>query len=222
MTKPWTDGPRELIQHAVDHLELGGDFDRRIAMISIDNAVELMIKVSLGLPERARGAKGPSRKELETAAESFPEMLNLLETYSGARLVGVGLDDVEWFHRLRNQLYHSGNGITVERAKVETYLEIAKALFLALFDAPIALSKQLSFETKTGQFLGLWNTFERELHDALYKRTSKLFDPAAETAYQAVRHFRNELVHGVATPDPRLIDEHIHTLEKLLAKSRKK
>ncbi len=39
MNGPWTDGPRELIQHAVDHLALGGDFDRRVAMVSIDNAV---------------------------------------------------------------------------------------------------------------------------------------------------------------------------------------
>ena len=48
--KPWTDGPRELIQHALDHLVLGDDFDRRIAMVSIDNAVELTIKTYLGLP----------------------------------------------------------------------------------------------------------------------------------------------------------------------------
>ena len=58
VANPWTDGPRELIQHAVDHLALGGDFDRRIAMISVDNAVELTIKTYLGLPERARGDKG--------------------------------------------------------------------------------------------------------------------------------------------------------------------
>jgi hypothetical protein len=40
---PWTDGSRELIQHTIDHLALGGDFDRRIAMISVDNAVELTL-----------------------------------------------------------------------------------------------------------------------------------------------------------------------------------
>ena len=82
MTNPWTDGPRELIQHAVDHVALGGDFDRRIAMISIDNAVELMIKTYLGLPERTRGFKGPGRKELETASESFPGLLDLLQNYA--------------------------------------------------------------------------------------------------------------------------------------------
>jgi hypothetical protein len=43
MNGPWSEGPKELLQHAVGHLAHDGDFDRRIAMISIDNAVELMI-----------------------------------------------------------------------------------------------------------------------------------------------------------------------------------
>lgn len=204
MTKPWTDGPRELIQHAIDHLELGGDFDRRIAMISIDNAVELMVKVYLGLPERARGSRGPSRKELDVASESFPELLSLLENYAGAKVVGVGLDDIEWYHRLRNQLYHSGNGITVERAKVETYLEIAKALFQSLFDRPVPLARPLTLETKVGQFLSAWNALQREMHLAGYKRPAdeRLFDPGEDAQYDAVRRFRNDLVHGLGSPDP--------------------
>ena len=44
MTKPWADGPRELLQHSIDHLDSGSDFDKRVAMIGIDNAVELIIK----------------------------------------------------------------------------------------------------------------------------------------------------------------------------------
>jgi len=54
METPWVDGPRELLQHAVDHLSLGGDFDRRIAMVSIDNSVELTVKTFLGLPKRSK------------------------------------------------------------------------------------------------------------------------------------------------------------------------
>jgi hypothetical protein len=71
MNRPWTDGPRELLQHAADHLNLGADFDRRMAMISIDNAVELLVKTYLGLPERARQTKGPGRKELESPPSHF-------------------------------------------------------------------------------------------------------------------------------------------------------
>lgn len=55
--KPWIDGPRELLQHGLDHLKLDTDFDRRMAIICIDNAVEVMIKTYFGLPKRATGLK---------------------------------------------------------------------------------------------------------------------------------------------------------------------
>lgn len=37
--KPWVTGPKELLNHGLQHLELDTDFDSRMAMISIDNAV---------------------------------------------------------------------------------------------------------------------------------------------------------------------------------------
>ena len=55
--KPWVSGPRELLQHGLDHLEYSTDFDARIAMISIDNAVELAIKVYLGLRDQVHSNK---------------------------------------------------------------------------------------------------------------------------------------------------------------------
>lgn len=122
MDGPWSEGPKELLQHAVDHLALDGDFDRRIAMISTDNAVELMIKTYLGLPKQRAKGKEPSRKELDEASNYFPGLLDLIEKYADGKLTGVSLDEIEWYHRIRNQLYHSGNGITVELAKVQTYL----------------------------------------------------------------------------------------------------
>jgi hypothetical protein len=70
--RPWTSGPRELLDHAIGHLHNRGPFDYRIAMISIDNAVELAIKTYLGLPKRVRGLDGPSRQRLQDAGTSFP------------------------------------------------------------------------------------------------------------------------------------------------------
>lgn len=32
MEKPWIDGPKELLQHAIEHLSGISDFDRRIAI----------------------------------------------------------------------------------------------------------------------------------------------------------------------------------------------
>ena len=68
--KPWVSGPRELLEHADTHLRGDSAFDYRIAFISIDNAVEVMVRTFLGLPRRARGREGPSRKAFEAASDS--------------------------------------------------------------------------------------------------------------------------------------------------------
>ena len=226
MPPPWTDGPRELLQHAVDHLVQGGDFDRRIAMVSIDNAVELTVKTYLGLPKRARSGSGPGRKELEDASESFPALLDLLEKYAADRIVGLSLDDIEWYHRIRNQLYHSGNGITVEKSKVETYLELATSLFQSLFDCMPELSHTGAVRTKTGEFLDLWVQFERHLRSGLPEKKGpayywkrdflKQVTPEAETLYSLAAQFRNEVVHGLREPGVDELQENMARLRKLL------
>ena len=70
--KPWITGPRELLVHGLQHLDLATDFDSRIAMISIDNSVELMIKTYLGLPKRISKIEGLTRKKLEEINSNFP------------------------------------------------------------------------------------------------------------------------------------------------------
>jgi len=132
--KPWTSGPRELLQHAKGHLDKASPFDCRIAFISVDNAVELVIKTFLGLPKRVRKSGGPTRKKLQDASNIFPDLLDLLEEHSEEKLDGIDLGDIEWYHRLRNTLYHEGNGVTVGQDKVDSYYQIAIILFENLFD----------------------------------------------------------------------------------------
>lgn len=218
MKSPWSDGPRELLQHASDHLRLGGDFDRRIAMISIDNSVELTVKTYLGLPERARGTKGPVRRELETASESFPALLDLLDQYAADKLTGVDLSDVEWYHRLRNQLYHSGNGITVERSRVEAYFQIACVMFENLFGCTLQIDDASVLHTKTGEFLHLWTIFDHGLRKKLPPKDGLAYywkrdfiegvSKEAGDLWTSLSAFRNELVHGLETPSPDVISSH--------------
>ena len=164
--KPWITGPKELLVHGLQHLELRTDFDNRIAMISIDNSVELMIKTYLGLPKRISKIEGLSRKALEEITSSFPSLLDGLEKYANAKLNGIDLGDIEWFHRLRNQLYHEGNGITVEREKVEAYAEIAKMLFENLFELKIQENeREFANHSLVGEFIKLWADFDRRTNE---------------------------------------------------------
>lgn len=226
MNGPWAEGPRELMQHAIDHLSEGGDFDRRIAMISIDNAVELMIKTFLGLPRRARGSEGPTRKELESSFNSFPSLLDLIEKYAEQKLSGVSLEEIEWYHRLRNQLYHSGNGITVELSKVETYLSLAKILYESLFESALDIKASSPIEKKLGIFLGKWGMFDKEFRKqlppkdgpALYWKREYLETISAEAAelWMELNQFRNFAVHTLEDVTEKEFDEAMPKLDKLM------
>jgi hypothetical protein len=226
MSAPWTDGPQELLQHAADHLSLGRDFDRRIAMISVDNAVELAIKTYLGLPKRARGTDGPGRRELESANESFPALLDMLDRYAVDKLTGVDLGDIEWYHRLRNQLYHSGNGITVDRARVEAYLQVALGLFENLFgDAP-RIDEKSPVQTKTGEFLHLWTKFDHLLRTQLPPKDGAAYhwkreflqgvSAEAVALWETLGTFRNNLVHSLETLGATDLDRSLRDLRRLI------
>src|SRR6266850_3065877 len=134
--QPWASGPGEILSHGLRLLSQDNDTNRRLAMLSIDNAVELMLKTYLGLPQRETGLS-ISRREYDEISESFPRLLDAIHKHKAKDLEQIDLSEVEWYHRLRNQLYHEGNGLTVEKEKVVHYSDLAKLLFEALFDIPL-------------------------------------------------------------------------------------
>jgi hypothetical protein len=162
--KPWTSGPRELLEHAIDHFEKGSAFDYRISFISIDNSVELMIKTFLGLPKRIKKSDGPSRRMLNDASNSFPELLDLLEQYGADKLEGIELCDIEWYHRIRNTLYHEGNGVTVDKEKVDSYLQIAVILFNSLFEETCSAEAPLEPSSVVGEIVLRSSQLEHKLN----------------------------------------------------------
>ena len=114
---PWASGPKEILKHGLILLREDTDTNRRLAMLSIDNAVELIAKTFLSLPRRVTGFRIGRDKRSEIT-ESFPGPLDALERYAPERMQDVNLAWIEWFHGMRNDLYHYGNGLTVEREKV--------------------------------------------------------------------------------------------------------
>jgi hypothetical protein len=165
--QPWATGPGEILRHGLGLLRNDTDTNRRLAIISIDNAVELMVKTYLGLPKRVTGLTIP-RNELQEVGESFPRLMDALEKYASDKLDGVDLATVEWYHRIRNKLYHEANGLTVERDKIEIYAELANILYKNLFGQ--ALVEERSRKTELlGEFLAAWAQVERGLR-ALVER----------------------------------------------------
>lgn len=227
---PLASGPGELLRHGIKLLQKDSDTNRRIAMICVDNSVELMIKTFLGLPQRLNGIK-VTRKEYSDISESFPKLLDAIENYASDKIKGIDLGEIEWYHRLRNELYHQGNGLTVERNNVEVYTEIANLLFLNLFGFRLIEEKYDKTET-LGRFMNSWAQFEKTSQDMsfivdveekirmpmdairfLYKH--KIISDSEMKRLDAIRSTRNEVVHGMQKHDDVINEQMIDDLDKI-------
>lgn len=240
MTKqqsPWASGPGEILRHGLDLLKRDTDTNRRLAMILIDNAVELMVKTYLGLPRRITGLT-ITRKEFADASETFPGLLDGLEKHAADKLDGIDLGAIEWYHRLRNELYHQGNGLTVERDKVEIYAELANLLFKNLYGFEL-VAKVTPRAELFGEFMSAWVDLERGLNDAARRASQDgkgqsgliqvmrllgsagLLDQTALTELNELRRIRNEAVHGVGDAHSQISTETVarvrHFSEKFAA-----
>ena len=237
-TQPWTSGPREILQHGLSLLRDDSDSNRRLAMLSIDNAVELIIKTYLGLPKRVTKLH-ISRRDFTEISESFPKMLDALEEHAEQYLEGIDLGEIEWFHRLRNQLYHQGNGLTVAREQVEVYAGLSKLLFQNLFgeELPVVFEDEYHL---LGEFLATWVDFEKLIATLSYNNMDMLaltkgsprppimaineliklntFSEKDAQTITYMRKLRNDVTHGVSdfhdAITPKLIKDLRYIIEK--------
>jgi len=117
--EPWVYGPLELIKHAEEHQLANGDFDKRMALIGYDNAIEVSIRTFLQLHStQRRGAEYP-KVQVNTWLTNYHSLLdfffdefltNLVQTPQIAKKIYIH------YHDLRNNLYHEGkNFVPVER-----------------------------------------------------------------------------------------------------------
>ncbi len=224
---PWATGPGEIIRHGIELLEEGSDPKRRLALIAIDNSVELMVRTFIELPSRITGVK-ISRKEQGEITSNFSTLIDGLEKHAPEKVGGLDLGEIEWFHRLRNQLYHGGNGLTVERQKVEVYAELASILFEQIFDAKLQLNAPSRMD-RLGSFMSNWNRVTKQIQRLT--ETAHLPPLASASLRQLdvnnrigsdnietlkrLQLIRNSVVHGVGNQQELLSNEALSEVEEL-------
>ncbi len=230
--QPWASGPGEILLHGLKLLTEDSGTTRRLALIAIDNAVELIIKTYLSLPKRVTGLSIP-RKRLEEISESFPSLLDELEGCAPDKLQGVDLASIEWYHRIRNQLYHQGFGLSVEREKVEIYAELANSLFKNLFGTSVIEDRKEGTEL-LGRFIQLWPRLESGLADIAsdhtltagrprtllatvkFLREGHIFPKEELDEIERLRKLRNEVVHGMVDYRQVLDEKTVDRVEQLV------
>jgi hypothetical protein len=225
MEATWVSGAIELLRHADSHLNLNTAFDKRIAFISIDNGVETMIRTYLSLPKSKSGVK-VDRKDLEEAGNSFPKLLALLEKYAAAKLTGLDATDIEYYHRIRNTLYHEGTGLSVDDQNIMAYRGIAAVLLENLFNAKI--SQTTANDSSLERLILNWNTIEKTIRERMEKAGMSV-SHKWEEAFAArlpeedvqlladLRSARNRLVHSQSV-DKHDVGHWVEESERLLNK----
>jgi hypothetical protein len=227
MDKTWASGAIELLRHADSHIHLDTAFDKRIAFISIDNAVETSVRTFLSLPSSKSGINVP-KKDIDAVENNFPGLLRLLWCNAALRLTGMDQADIEHYHRIRNKLYHDGTGLSVDPQYLLAYRQIAVLLLKSLFNIDLGEPKPVpSLE----RLILLWNQIEERLARVFEERgidrkhtfaweeamRSKVFDAQFVEDLTVLRMTRNQQVHS-SSLDQKQIEYAVAMAENLLGK----
>src|SRR5215203_4662682 len=115
---PWAKGPFELLIHAEGHLISGDDFDRRIALVSFDNAIEVAITTYLTLNPIQRSGRSYERAKVDQWLQNYHSKLDFLEAELSSKGLpwSVEKSHIVWCHDCRNDQYHGGRKGTPERS----------------------------------------------------------------------------------------------------------
>lgn len=112
------------------------DFDKRIALMSFDNAIELCIVTYLSLNPIQRAGRKFETADVERWSKNFHTKIEFLEHYVVSLLAApmrVGRAEIIYFHGLRNDLYHGGNGFVPAEEHLEGIREASLWVFSTLF-----------------------------------------------------------------------------------------
>lgn len=141
--KPWVRGPFDLLRHGEEHRQGLRDFDRRMALISFDNAIEMAVVTHLDLNPVQRGGQTYPGEKVAHWKRNFHHKLEFIEHFCGLANVPMQFqrDELTFYHNLRNDLYHGGNGTVPEKRHVDAAREAAVWVISLLFglDAGAAL-----------------------------------------------------------------------------------
>jgi len=138
ISRPWQSGPVELISYGIEHMGRDSEFDVRVGFLLLDVGVETLFKTFLQLPDDVTDTKMNYGDRNKGSTGNFHDLRRAVQSAGAHRLKGVRVEDVEFYHGIRNRLYHQGNGVTVERQNAERYAGLAVQLLNRLLGVDLA------------------------------------------------------------------------------------
>jgi hypothetical protein len=118
------------------HYRNGEDFDRRIAIVGYDNAIEVAIHTYLSLHPIQRQNRKYPKVDVDKWLESFHTKIDFLEIEVQNRGVAIVCQKAEfiWYHEIRNGQYHVGGATIPQGRELQGIRKAALWVFGVLFD----------------------------------------------------------------------------------------
>lgn len=101
------------------------DLGTRLALIILDNAVELTLKSYASYHHLLKGSNIDSQ-------QVFSSVLNIIKDQN--KIVNSEEKDIKKYHGIRSELYHGTNLTAVKDSSLEEYVVLAKILLARLYD----------------------------------------------------------------------------------------
>ncbi|MFV1922214.1 MAG: hypothetical protein ACMZ63_06400 [Methylotenera sp.] len=136
--KPWARKAFELIYHAETHWVIKDDYDKRLALTSFDNAIEVSIALYLNLNPTHRGGRSYPKADVDKWIRNYHTKLDFFFYEIAQRGLPIRFEQsaIIWLHDQRNEIYHgSSSGIPEETTIIDIRL-VALWVFSVLFEYP--------------------------------------------------------------------------------------
>lgn len=136
--EPWSTRPFELIVHGEIHFRRGTDYDRRLALVSFDNSIEVTIAAYLKLNPAHRGGRAYPKEDISKWLRNFHTRVDFfLDENKNRELPEYKSKEViVWYHDQRNEHYHGGGSAVPEQDTLEGIRQTALWIFSVLFEVP--------------------------------------------------------------------------------------
>jgi hypothetical protein len=157
--KPWAMQVFELLMHAKRHRIAGEDLDRRTAFIEYGRAIEISIATYLDLHPLQREGLVLRKADTEKWLVNDVTKLEFLEYYVISirqERMAIGRDEILYFHRIRNDLYHGSPAYVPSLHDIED-IRAATLWSSRPFSRPIqSHCLQSSLPSEVGSVAGSW------------------------------------------------------------------
>lgn len=134
--KPWARKAFELLFHAESHFRGGTDYDKRLALVSFDNSIEVSISSYLALNPIQRGDRQYKKDDVQKWLCNYHSKLDFFSQEISQRELPEhrGKAQIVWLHEQRNELYHGSSGGVPEIKTLEDIRGTAFWVFSVLFE----------------------------------------------------------------------------------------